>query len=67
MSGISGRTEQLITPLLIRSMLLREHAYISIMNKLRELYQKWKEYIRVDIVMYLVMIILFILIIIFYL
>lgn len=37
------------------------------MKGLKELYHKWKPYIRVDFIMYLVMILLFLLIILFYL
>jgi len=37
------------------------------MKRIKELYQRWKVYIRVDVIMYLVMIILFIIIIVFYL
>ena len=45
----------------------RKLVYISLMKKWNQLYQKWKEYIRVDVIMYLVMILLFLLIILFYL
>ncbi len=37
------------------------------MKKLKAWYQKWKPYIRVDVIMYVVMIVLFLIIILFYL
>lgn len=41
--------------------------YISAVKWLKKNYDRWKDYVRVDVIMYVVMIMLFIIILLFYL